>query len=59
MKRILNQQHYGRLNEGWVKWVGWWGACSHVQGSQSLQVLVVERAVCIILIQARVTSTIP
>ena len=42
MKRILNQQHYGRLNEGWVKWVGWWGACSHVQGSRPLQALVVE-----------------
>ena len=40
MKRILNQQHYGRLNEGWVKWVGWWGACSHVQGSRSLQAIV-------------------
>ena len=25
--------------------VGWWGACCHVQGSRSLQVLVVERTI--------------
>ena len=39
-----------KLGLGVVMRVGWWGACSHVQGSRSLQVLVVERTLHIILI---------